>query len=640
MFTEFTVAKVLCSCLLILLTGELQGADAKPSVALTSAYTSAQDLPGPAMLPSYTLRNASINPSSFQTTEASTTSSAGLFRFTCEADSGFLPEQCRADLFGSCSANGPRVSLTTDNFVSLRINIDNAQEGDKWIWTWHSPNNTVSLPSTLQFHEEFNGEQLCFEFSTPFGIHGFVCGGRSIAFEWGSGVVHGGTEGLWFVDLNFKEQLLFHEPFELVQPAQVRFNSFSARDLAFGILGVNLDLIVSARDPGARTVNLKVLTSSDPVAGGSHDYNLQPGINELQVNLAQLGIGPFDEDVTLQIKTATPSACASVPPQQNSAALEIPLPVIFVHGYVEGSLRFALFSGSTSTIIRQVQADGLFDYLISLTASQPNPTTGVFRIPYERPGGTYPTLFRFDWLNISDSPVETITQELKNQIAQTLIRAYATRVNLLAHSLGGLVGRLAMAEGAAVSKLIMVGTPNNGTSYVWVKSSTHTLATVNQLATTGIIGYALPRTDGLPFFTRGPYQKTDPCSVQSLPVLRQSMPPLPTGTSLKIFNIFTNNVGTDDTPWDLIATFDKKQNWYKFVQRSLQVAQGCDAITSWASHRRGDGVVSLEDAKLGSDYDIQIETQEKLKGSGLPHLLQLGNNLVRQEIARALGVIN
>lgn len=85
---------------------------------------------------------------------------------------------------------------------------------------------------------------------------------------------------------------------------------------------------------------------------------------------------------------------------------------------------------------------------------------------------------------------------------------------------------------------------------------------------------------------------------------------------------------------------DKKQNWYKFVQRSLQVAQGCDAITSWASHRRGDGVVSLEDAKLGSDYDIQIETQEKLKGSGLPHLLQLGNNLVRQEIARALGVID
>ncbi|HET8669302.1 MAG TPA: hypothetical protein VFM05_01390 [Candidatus Saccharimonadales bacterium] len=639
MFTKFTLAKVLCSGLLILFTGGLLCPAAKPTVALTSTSTSSQNSSDPAMLPSYTLRKARVDSASLQAAAASTTSLAGLFRFTCEADSGFLPEQCRADLFGSCSADGPRVSLTTDNYVSLRINIDNAQEGDKWTWTWRSPNNTASLPSTLQFHEEFNGEQLCFEFFTPFGIHGFVCGGRSISFEWGSGIVHGGAEGLWFVDLNFKEQLLFHEPFELVQPPQVEFNSFSARDLAFGTLGVNLDLIVSPRDPGARTVNLKVLTSSNPVAGGSHDYTLQPGINELAVNLAQLGIGPFDDDVTLQIQTATPCACASIPRQQNSAALEIPLPVIFIHGYVEGSLRFALFSGSTSTIIRQVQADGLFDYLIGLTASQPNPTTGVFRIPYERAGGTYPTLFRFDWLNISDSPVETITQELKNQIAKTLIRAYATRVNLLAHSLGGLVSRLAIADGATVRKLIMVGTPNNGTSYVWVKSSTHTLETVSQLATTGIIGYALPRIDDLPFRTRGPYQKGDPCSVQSLPILRRTMPPLPTDTNVKIFNIFTNNVGTDDTPWDLIATFDKRQNWYKFVQRQLQVAQSCDATTSWASYRKGDGVVSVEDATLGPDYDIQIETEEKLKGSGLPHLLQLGNNLVRQKIARALGVI-
>lgn len=604
----------------------------------TVSSTSAQDTSARTTLPSYTLRTA--GPTALQATGVATTSLAGIFRFTCEASSGFLPEQCREELFGSCSSIAPRVVLTTDNFVSLRIDIDNAQDGDKWTWNWRPPNNNLILPSTLVFHEEFNGAQLCFEFSTPFGIHGVVCGGRSISFEWGSGAVHGGVEGLWFVDLSFNGQLLFHEPFELYQPPQVKFNSFSARNLGLGIIGMTVDLIVSPRDPGGRTINVQVSTSDMEPVAGSTDYDLQVGANELALNLRQLGIGPFDDDVTLQIRSAAPSGCASVPPRQNSASLQIPLPVVFIHGYVEGSLRFPLFSGSTSTVLRLIQADGLFDYLIALTTSQSNHSTSAFRIGYEKPGGAYPTLSRFDWLNISDSAVETITQDLKTHITQTLGATYATRVNLLTHSVGGLVGRIAVADGAAVRKLIMVGAPNNGTSYVWLRSASLPRETIDQLATKGIIGYALPQTDGLPFNTRGPYQKGDACSVLPLPVQRRAMPALPPDTDVKIFNIFTKNVGTDDTPWDVVATFDKRKNWYDFVVRQLQVAKSCDPNVSWDLLRSGDGVVSVQDAAIGSAYDIEIETKEKVKGSGLPHLLQLGNSLVRQAIARALGVID
>jgi hypothetical protein len=47
----------------------------------------------------------------------------------------------------------------------------------------------------------------------------------------------------------------------------------------------------------------------------------------------------------------------------------------------------------------------------------------------------------------------------------------------------------------------------------------------------------------------------------------------------------------------------------------------------------GDGVVSVQDATLGPDYDIRITTQNT------PHEELIGNTLVRQAIARALGLI-
>ena len=49
--------------------------------------------------------------------------------------------------------------------------------------------------------------------------------------------------------------------------------------------------------------------------------------------------------------------------------------------------------------------------------------------------------------------------------------------------------------------------------------------------------------------------------------------------------------------------------------------------------------MSVQDATLGVDFDIRVQTNEKLKGGGLPHASQLGNTAVREAIARALGVI-
>jgi len=630
MITSKTILSLIICLNLILLSGPITLHGAEVTKVESTSPAVEQDISTPQMRASYSVRTPDPTTArALEATGVANTSLAGVFRYTCPADSGFLPEQCRADLFPSCSADTPKVALTTDNFLSLRANIDNAQDNDTWTWNWRSPAGTLTFPSTLVFHETFNNENLCFEFSTPFGIHGYVCGGRSISFEWGSGAVRGGAEGVWFVDLSLNGQQLFHEPFELVQPPQVNFTSFSAQNLSLGVLDVNADLIVSPRDPDSRIANVQVVPSTSPPVIGAANYTLQPGPNSLQVNLAQMGIGRFDDDVTLQIRAATPSRCASIPPQQDFAALEIPLPVVFIHGYVEEKLRFSFFGKNPTTWIQAEQADPLFSYLITQSMAQPN--TNQWRIPYEVSGGTYPTLSTFFWVNMADSPSETVIQQLQTEINDKLIPTYATHVNLLTHSAGGLVGRLAIANGAPVRKLIMVGCPNNGTSHAWEVSGNYSREKVEQLAK-GMAGYLTPRTDSLPFITRGPYQKGGVCTIQPLPIGRRPLPALPSESNRKISNIFTNDDGAD-TPWDLVATFDKKANWYNFSRRRLQDAQACDPTTTWAFYRTGDGVVSVQDATLGPDYDIRIRTQNT------PHHKQLGNTLVRQAIARALGLI-
>ena len=628
MITRRTIVSLIIWLTLILLSGPitLHGAGVT-KVGSTSPAVS-QDNSTPQMRASYSLRTPGPTTArALEATGVANTSLAGVFRYTCPSDSGFLPEECRADLFASCSADTPKVALTTDNYLSLRANIDNAQDNDTWTWNWRSPAGTLTFPSTVVFHETFNNENLCFEFSTPFGIHGYVCGGRSISFEWGSGAVRGGAEGVWFVDLSLNGQQLFHEPFELVQPPQVKFTSFSAQNLSLGVLDVNADLIVSPRDPDSRIANVQVVPSTSPPVIGAANYTLQPGPNSLQVNLAQIGIGRFDDDVTLQIRAATLSRCASIPPQQDFAALEIPLPVVFIHGYIEESRR-TIYGKPAAFWIQTTQADPVFTYLVTQSTTQAGANQS--RIPYEVSGGTYPTLSVFDWVNIADSPVENVSQQLQTHITGKLTATYATRVNLLTHSAGGLVARIAIANGAPVRKLIMVGSPNNGTSHVWEVSEKYSREKVEQIAKTGIAGYMVPRTDGLPFITRGPYQRGSVCTILTLPIERRPLPALP--LDVKISNIFTNDEGTD-TPWDLVATFEKKTNWYSFSRRRLQEAQACDPITTWAFYRLGDGVVSVQDATLGPNYDIRINTQKT------PHDKQLGNTLVRQAIARALGLI-
>jgi pimeloyl-ACP methyl ester carboxylesterase len=425
-----------------------------------------------------------------------------------------------------------------------------------------------------------------------------------------------------------REALLTFQLQPAIEPPHLEFTGFSTTALNTGQLGVKVNLSASESASGPWNTSFSVSPNEDFYRFVS--FSLQLGDNTIQLDLKALDIERFSEDVSLRVLAVTqsPIGSPSIPPQTNMAIIEIPLPVIFVHGYLGTSCGNPF--GLSGSFVPSQKA-GLFDYLVTQSTQ-----VGISRIPYSE-SGDYPTLSMFNWIGIANDSAESIAERLRGHIANQLGATYATKVNLLTHSLGGLLARLAIDQGAPVRKLIMVGCPNNGTSYVWEMSSCLTLDKVNAIAN-GIVGYAVPRTDVFPFTTQGPYQKGNPCAIQPLALQRRTPPSLPSDPSLQIFNIFTSDSGTD-TAWDYVATFQKKQNWYGFTRRALRIAQGCDSRTVWSFYRIGDGVISVQDATLGIGLDIRVQTDEKVNGFGFPHALQLQNAAVLEAIARALGLL-
>lgn len=145
---------------------------------------------------------------------ATTTSFDSLARYTCPLSGGFLNLSCREAMFGPCSDTTPPLAVTTDRFVSLRVSIHEATDGDTWEWFWLLPDGTTIGPARTTFFAEFNGQNDCFVFG---GFNGFYfCGTRSTQEEWGySGVRDDDTAGLWNIEVRFNGQQSILEPFEL-----------------------------------------------------------------------------------------------------------------------------------------------------------------------------------------------------------------------------------------------------------------------------------------------------------------------------------------------------------------------------------------------------------------------------------------
>jgi hypothetical protein len=134
---------------------------------------------------------------------------------------------------------------------------------------------------------------------------------------------------------------------------------------------------------------------------------------------------------------------------------EIPLPVVHVHGILTDCLGDRI-------------PHKLFEYLKSAHPAYvedpgvSNGTADNMLTPATYP---YPTLVSFDYKSMQKS-VTAVASDLDTFIRQQVLKqTYAAKVNIVAHSLGGIISRAAITfngTGAVVNELILVGSPSEG----------------------------------------------------------------------------------------------------------------------------------------------------------------------------------
>jgi hypothetical protein len=152
--------------------------------------------------------------------------------------------------------------------------------------------------------------------------------------------------------------------------------------------------------------------------------------------------------------TATVTENGAVVGTATKTGAEIPLPVVHVHGVI------------TDCTTNPFPTD-LFTYL---NLQHPSYTidkgTGTFSgIRFATP--SYPTLVSFPYKSLTQS-ADTSALDLVTWIHFELLPStWASKVDIVAHSLGGIVSRSAVWHGGSsmINKVILVGSPSNGSTW-------------------------------------------------------------------------------------------------------------------------------------------------------------------------------
>lgn len=176
------------------------------------------------------------------------------------------------------------------------------------------------------------------------------------------------------------------------------------------------------------------------------------------INLAQANVHKFSDNQVFAV-TASASQGGSIATTTQNA--EIPLPVVHVHGMA-------------TEYDRDIHPHKLFDLLKQ--NHKYNEDDGLRGPPLDvldhntlHSSSPYPTLVSFDYQSFMDD-LSTHGDKLANFIQMELLpRTYAAKVNIVAHSLGGIVSRNVIANdggGNYINKLIIVGSPSEGAALI------------------------------------------------------------------------------------------------------------------------------------------------------------------------------
>ncbi len=160
--------------------------------------------------------------------------------------------------------------------------------------------------------------------------------------------------------------------------------------------------------------------------------------------------------------------------------------------------------------------------------------------------GTSPTLFWFTYQSTRVT-LEEAAAALATYVRRVVLPAtYATKINIVAYSVGGLLARWNLAHdtdnwATLVKRLILVGVPHEGSVMVYAYRNAPSFLPFSGLARTPVAATLAPT---FPFWRAKPTDPWGPAPDQDNPVLRQfNTQPLPSG--IRTYLIYGNHDPND-----------------------------------------------------------------------------------------------
>ena len=269
--------------------------------------------------------------------------------------------------------------------------------------------------------------------------------------------------------------------------------------------------------------------------------------------------------------------------------VKILLPVVVIHGLMAkpGRLLPVWFQTFLSRFVSFLVYHNLMSYL-------QKKTRGSFITGYDineetlKKAKTYKTLWWFFYDSVKGIPQE-VAQKLDKLITQQIIDSengatYAAKVNLIGQSLGGLIARYYTASWGGsekVHRVIMIGTPNNGTSKFYLASTGWSRKKVEEyLAQMPFFGWFIPTYDAL--YDR--YENYPHCPLK--PFISNSFPQDPPPSNVIYHNIY----GTTHTTARALIV-DIENGWYRIKKGETR--------RHWKElYSPGDGTIPVEGAML------------------------------------------
>ncbi len=244
------------------------------------------------------------------------------------------------------------------------------------------------------------------------------------------------------------------------------------------------------------------------IPGKKVTVGVYPGDNDLfnpttalRINLADMKVPRFTNNEKYLLDATATYWQEEIRSQPvDTEDIEILLPVLFVHGYDGPCWKNAL----GGALIEAAQRVFLFDELIKNTWTLPFTSSYVHdQFNYQNIDlPKYQTLWFETWPYAIKPNNNEVCVWFNNRINQINQNTYADKINVVSHSMGGLLSRYYINKcndtNKKIVKLVMVGTPNKGTAGVFEKKigecpSPQTLKEATDLITESpVISWSIP----------------------------------------------------------------------------------------------------------------------------------------------------